>query len=168
LVARPAPRRACVCVPTAMSRAPRTASALAHGRSGAAVKTLPSTRTMSASPAISAHVPQASDPGDGLLEGLVSLREHEPNVPPAVLRIAVERAAGDDGDPEPLDEIHRERPVVREWESREVGHHVVRATGRAAIEARDSEATHEEVPFACGHPREIRSEERRVGKGGAG
>src|SRR5207244_6623954 len=133
-VARPAQRSTCVFVPTAMSRSPRTASALDHGRSGTAVKTLPSTRTMSASPAISAHVPQASHPGDGLLEGLVSLREHEPNVPPAVLRIAVERAAGDDGDSEPLDEIHRERPVILERESREVGHHIVRPPGRAEIE----------------------------------
>src|SRR2546425_13109763 len=104
-VARPAHRSTCGFVPTAMSRSSRTASALAHGRSGTAVKTLPSTRTMSASPVISAHVPQASHPGDGVLEGLVSLREHEPNEPPAVLRLAVERAGGNDGEPDPLEEI---------------------------------------------------------------
>ena len=99
VVRRPRHRSPCADVPTAKRRSPRTARAFAHGRSRAAVKTLPSTRTMSASPGISAHVPQVPEALDRFAERLVSFREHEPHVSPAIDRVAVERRAGDDRDP---------------------------------------------------------------------
>src|SRR6266511_738145 len=104
-VRRPAHRSACASVPTPTSRSPRTARARAHVRSGPAVKILPPTRTTSASPGMSPHVPQALDPRDRLPERLVLLREHEPDEPLPVLRVAVERASRDDRDPEPLDKV---------------------------------------------------------------
>src|SRR6266704_2348372 len=146
-VRRPRHRSACAELPTASNRSPRTARPFAHGRSRDAVKTLPSTKTTSASPAISGHVPQIREPGDRLAERLVSLREHEPHVPPALNGIAVERGPGDDRDPQPLDKVHRERPVVVEREAIELRHHVVCASGRPAVEAGVAQAPDEDVPF---------------------
>src|SRR2546422_6385952 len=146
LVRRPRHRSACVDVPTARKRSPRIARAFAHGRSRAAVKTLPSTRTMSASPGISAHVPQIPEALDGFAERLVSLGEHEPHVSPAVDRVAVERGAGDDRDPQSLHEVHRERPIVLEREAVEVRDHVIRAPRWPAGEPGVPKPAHAEIP----------------------
>src|SRR5207247_11474043 len=154
-VRRPHQRSAWASVPTATKQSPRTARARAQVRSGRAVKILPPTRTTSASPGMSPHVPQALDPRDRLPERLVLLREHEPDEPLPVLGVPVERTARDDRDSEPFDEVHRERPVVGERERGEVRHDVVRAGRRSAVEARRLEAADEGVPLLLIRPREL-------------
>src|SRR3989449_11707364 len=144
---RPRHRSACADVPTARRRSPRIARAFAHGRSRAPVKTLPSTRTMSASPDISGHVPQIPEALDRFAERLVSLREHEAHVSPSIDRVAVERGAGDDRDPQSLYEGHRERPVVLKREALEVRDPVVRASRRPAVETAVAEPPHKEIPL---------------------
>src|SRR3989442_1018530 len=153
-------------LPTASSRSPRTARAFAHGRSRDAVKTLPSTKTMSASPAISGHVPQIGEPGDRFSQRLLSFREHEPHVPSAVTWVAVERGAGDDRDPQPFDEVHRERPIVVEGEAFEVGHHIVGPSRGLAVETGVPQALDEDVPFRLIRAGQLRVVRFRKAQGG--
>src|SRR5439155_446570 len=90
------------------------ARAFAHRRRDEPVKTVAPTRTSSAPRGISPHVPESPESADRLGQRLVSLREHEADEAAAVLRVAVEGTAGHDGDPQALDEMHREGPIVFE------------------------------------------------------
>src|SRR5213592_1836409 len=90
------------------------ARAFAHRRRCEPVKTFAPTRTRSAPRGISPHVPESPEAADRLGQRLVSLREHEADEATAVFRVAVEGTAGHDGDPQALDEMHRERPRSEE------------------------------------------------------
>src|SRR2546423_12720983 len=65
----------------------------------------------------------------GAQQGLVLFAEAEADLLCAARRVAVKRRAGDAGDADLLDEMARERNVVREAERADVGHDVVRAVG---------------------------------------
>src|SRR6184192_188360 len=131
------------------------ARAFAHRRRGEPVKTFAPTRTRSAPRGISPHVPESPEAADRLGQRLVSLREHEADEATAVLRVAVEGTAGHDGDPQALNEMHREGPIVFEGKASEVRHHVIRSLRRTAIEPRVLEAPDEKVPFLLVHRGQI-------------
>src|SRR5438876_2575410 len=123
------------------------ARAFAHRRGCEPVETFAPTRTWAVPRGISPHVPESPEAADRVGQRLVSLREHEADEATAVLRVAVEGTAGHDGDPQALDEMHRERPIVFEGKASKVRHHVIRSLRRMAIEPRVLEAPDEKVPF---------------------
>src|SRR5437763_16887654 len=116
------------------------AMAFANRRRCEPVKTAAPTRTRSAPPGISPHVPESPEAAERLGERLVSLREHEADEATAVFRVAVEGTARHAGDPQALDEMHRARPIVCEGKASEVREHAVGTLRRMAVEPRVLEA----------------------------
>src|SRR5712691_7856425 len=157
-----------VSVPAATIRPSRIANAVAHDRPGAAVNTRPPTKTRSAPRCISPHVPKTSEAIDRFLQRLVPFREHEPDESLSVVRVPVKGAAGDDRDPKPLDEVHRERPVVGEGERGDVRHDVIRAPRSAAVEPGVEQTADEGIAFRLVAFREAAVVRLREFEGGHG